>query len=137
MTILTMLTKFLLLLTKLPLITVGHGRLGASPAAGPLKPSGETWEVAGLFVADASVFPTALGINPMVTVEAVAYMIAGNVAGSLGASVTSAVTSSAATASNSSCSSNSDGSSKAVFVRDSIGPSGSGDYGVSLQDLQW
>jgi GMC oxidoreductase len=81
--------------------------------------------VAGLFVADASVFPTSLGINPMVTVEAVAYMIAGNVAESLGATTTS------------NSSSSSDGSSKTVFVRDSIGPSGRGDYGVSLQDLQW
>lgn len=32
-----------------------------------------------MFVADASVFPTALGINPMITVEAVAYMIADQV----------------------------------------------------------
>jgi GMC oxidoreductase len=107
-------------------------RLGVSPEAGPLKPTGETWEVSGLYVADASVFPTALGINPMITVEAVAYMIAGNVAESLGTQVQSP-----ATASNSSCSSSSEDSKQPVFARDSIGPSGRGHFGVSPQDLQW
>ena len=38
-------------------------------------------------VADGSALPTALGINPMVTIEATAYMIASNVAESLGAVV--------------------------------------------------
>lgn len=50
--------------------------MGATPADGPLRESGETWECDGLFVADASVLPTALGINPMITIEAVSYVIA-------------------------------------------------------------
>lgn len=41
-----------------------------------MKPTGETWEVKNLYVADASVFPTASGVNPMVTTEAVALHIA-------------------------------------------------------------
>lgn len=55
---------------------MGSCRLSATREGGPLRESGETWECNGLFVADASVFPTSLGINPMITVEAVAYMVA-------------------------------------------------------------
>lgn len=44
-------------------------------SAGPVDPNGESWECKNLFVADASVFPTSLGINPMITVEAVSYML--------------------------------------------------------------
>ncbi|CAM9761896.1 unnamed protein product [Ectocarpus sp. 4 AP-2014] len=63
---------------------MGSCRLSANPEDGPLRESGESWECDGLFVADASVFPTSLGINPMITVEAVAYMIANQVATRLG-----------------------------------------------------
>ena len=55
---------------------MGSCRLSATPEDGPLRETGETWECDGLFVADASTFPTSLGINPMITIEAVAYMIA-------------------------------------------------------------
>ena len=58
---------------------MGSCRLSANPEDGPLRETGETWECDGLFVADASVFPTSLGINPMITVEAVAYMVADQV----------------------------------------------------------
>lgn len=58
---------------------MGSCRLSARPEDGPLKPNGETWEVANLFVADASTFPTSLGINPMITIEAIAYMVGKNV----------------------------------------------------------
>jgi choline dehydrogenase-like flavoprotein len=51
-------------------------RLAASPAQGALKPTGETYEVANLWVADGSVFPTAVGVNPMLTIMAVAHTIA-------------------------------------------------------------
>lgn len=54
-------------------------RMSATPETGPVSPSGELWECAGVFVADGSVLPTSLGINPMVTIEAFAHMIAGNV----------------------------------------------------------
>ena len=50
--------------------------MGGSPARGALDPNGESFEVRNLFVADASVFPTAVGRNPMVTIMAVSHMIA-------------------------------------------------------------
>ena len=33
-------------------------------------------QVSNLYVADASLFPTSTGVNPMITVEAMAYMVA-------------------------------------------------------------
>ena len=49
---------------------------------------GECWECDGLYVCDASLFPTASGANPMVTTLATAYMLATRLASRLaGASV--------------------------------------------------
>lgn len=50
--------------------------LGTNPDNSVLSPDGETWEVSNLYVADAGVFPTCPGANPMITIEATAYMIA-------------------------------------------------------------
>jgi choline dehydrogenase-like flavoprotein len=51
-------------------------RIGSSSAKGALKPTGETVEVADLWVADGSIFPTAVGINPMLAIMAAAHYIA-------------------------------------------------------------
>ncbi|MGZ6142030.1 MAG: FAD-dependent oxidoreductase [Myxococcales bacterium] len=51
-------------------------RLGADPRTGVCKPTGETHEVENLFVADGSLFPTALGVNPQITILALATGIA-------------------------------------------------------------
>merc|ERR1711972_463326 len=51
-------------------------RMAADPKRGAVQPSGETWEVDGLFVADTSTFPTASGVNPMWTCAAIAYRVA-------------------------------------------------------------
>lgn len=62
---------------------MGTCRMGIDPTCSVVNPNGETWEVEGLFIADASIFPTALGVNPMVTVQATAYCIAQSVIGVL------------------------------------------------------
>jgi len=55
---------------------MGTCRMAASPKLGAAKPTGETWEVPGLFVADTSTFPTASGVNPMWTCAAIAHHVA-------------------------------------------------------------
>ncbi len=54
-------------------------RMADSPARGAIAPSGETFEVKGLYVADASALPTASGVNPMLTIMATAYIVAGHI----------------------------------------------------------
>jgi choline dehydrogenase-like flavoprotein len=54
-------------------------RMGGNPTIGAIDPGGESFEVRRLFVADASAFPTATGVNPMITVMGVAHLIAQNI----------------------------------------------------------
>ncbi|KAI8149011.1 hypothetical protein BJV82DRAFT_590367 [Fennellomyces sp. T-0311] len=58
---------------------MGSCRLGVSPRNSATKPTGETWDVKNLYVADASLFPSPSGVNPMVTIEACALMVAANI----------------------------------------------------------
>jgi choline dehydrogenase-like flavoprotein len=39
--------------------------------------SGQLWDLPGAYVADASLFPTAIGVNPQITIMALATRIAG------------------------------------------------------------
>ena len=55
---------------------MGSCRMGGSKRLHPVKPNGETREVKGLYVADASAFPSASGANPMLTTQALAYYVA-------------------------------------------------------------
>jgi choline dehydrogenase-like flavoprotein len=55
---------------------MGTARLAADPTLGAMKPNGESYEVNGLFVCDASLFPTASGVNPMLTVVSLARLVA-------------------------------------------------------------
>jgi choline dehydrogenase-like flavoprotein len=59
---------------------MGTARMGASASASVVAPTGEAHDVPGLYVADASVLPTALGANPMLTIMAVARRTARGVA---------------------------------------------------------
>ncbi|DBA72909.1 TPA: hypothetical protein ACH3X2_009868 [Trebouxia sp. C0005] len=54
---------------------MGSCRMGSSPQNSVTDSQGHCWDVAGLYVADASCFPTASGVNPMITTESIAYMI--------------------------------------------------------------
>jgi long-chain-alcohol oxidase len=52
---------------------MGSARIGSSPRTSACNPDGETWAVRGLHVLDGSAFPTASGVNPMVSIEALAH----------------------------------------------------------------
>jgi choline dehydrogenase-like flavoprotein len=56
---------------------MGSARLGGSPRTSAVNPEGETWEVRNLFVMDGSSFPSASGVNPMISIEGIAYHNAG------------------------------------------------------------
>ncbi len=62
---------------------MGSCRMGGSRATSALDPDGQTWEVRDLVVADASTFPTASGTNPMISIEAIAYLNASRLAARL------------------------------------------------------
>lgn len=53
---------------------MGSARMGGSDASSACSPEGETWEVRNLVVCDGSTFPTASGVNPMITIEALAHL---------------------------------------------------------------
>jgi choline dehydrogenase-like flavoprotein len=51
-------------------------RMGGTRKLHPVSPTGETWDVKGLYVADASALPRCSGANPMLSIEALAHYIA-------------------------------------------------------------
>lgn len=55
---------------------MGTCRMGGKRAESVLTPQGEAWDARNLYVADASAFPTASGVNPMITVMALAHWTA-------------------------------------------------------------
>lgn len=54
----------------------GTMRMGADPSSSVVNPYGETHDVKGLFVADASLFPTSILVNPQESVYALSNYIA-------------------------------------------------------------
>lgn len=58
----------------------GTATLGADPWTSVVAPDGECHELPGLFVADSSVFPTNLGVNPQHTICGVAWLYAERIA---------------------------------------------------------
>ncbi len=53
---------------------MGSARMGSTPSTSACAPTGETWDVRDLVVCDASAFPSASGVNPMISIEAIAHM---------------------------------------------------------------
>ena len=62
---------------------MGSCRIGTDPASSAVGPDHQSHELPGLYVADASLFPTASGVNPMLSVMALAHRAAGLLAARL------------------------------------------------------
>jgi long-chain-alcohol oxidase len=62
---------------------MGSARMGGSPDDSVCDPTGQVWDIPGLYVCDGAAFPTASGVNPMVTIEALAHMNARGIAAKL------------------------------------------------------
>jgi choline dehydrogenase-like flavoprotein len=58
---------------------LGTCRMGADPREAVIDPFGRVYGLDNLFVADGSIFPTSLGVNPMLTIMAAARKIAGHI----------------------------------------------------------
>lgn len=63
---------------------MGTARMGGAATSSAVDPDGQTWDLEGLYVADGSCFPTASGVNPMISIESIAYMTAKRLADRLG-----------------------------------------------------
>jgi choline dehydrogenase-like flavoprotein len=64
---------------------MGSVRMGAAPADHPCDPAGRVrtrggTTIPGLYVGDGSLFPTGIGVNPMITIMALARRVARTVA---------------------------------------------------------
>lgn len=59
---------------------MGTCRMGINPKTSVVDPQGQVWGTEGLFVCDASVFPSASGVNPMVTTMAISDWISRGIA---------------------------------------------------------
>jgi long-chain-alcohol oxidase len=53
---------------------MGSARMGGAPATSACDPTGQTWDVRDLYVFDGSAFPTASGVNPQISIQAIAHM---------------------------------------------------------------
>jgi long-chain-alcohol oxidase len=62
---------------------MGTAHMSGNRESSVCDSTGEAWDARNLFVVDGAVLPTALGVNPMVTIEAAAHKIARGMAAKL------------------------------------------------------
>jgi choline dehydrogenase-like flavoprotein len=62
---------------------MGTARMGGSPSNSACDPDGSVHGAEGVTVVDGSAFPSASGVNPMVTIEAIAHLNASRLAARL------------------------------------------------------
>ncbi len=62
---------------------MGSARMGGSRGTSACDPTAQTWDVRGLYVLDGSAFPTASGVNPQISIQAIAHMSARALAAAL------------------------------------------------------
>ena len=62
---------------------MGTARMGGRPEDSVVDPRGQVWGWDNLYVADASIFPTSLGVNPQVTTMAMGLWVGDAVAGAI------------------------------------------------------
>jgi len=60
---------------------MGSCRMGSDPAESVADGRGELHDTRGVWIGDASAFPTAPGVNPMISIMALAHRTAGNIIG--------------------------------------------------------
>jgi len=56
---------------------LGTCRMGDDPERSVVQHTGETWDIPGLFICDGSIVPMSLGVNPQLTIFALAMRCAG------------------------------------------------------------
>lgn len=66
---------------------MGTCRLGVDPSVSVASPTGELHDTPGVWIGDASAFPTASGTNPMITIMALAHRTADQLAAAGGAAL--------------------------------------------------
>jgi choline dehydrogenase-like flavoprotein len=55
---------------------LGSAKMSITDRGGVVKPTGETWGVDNLYVADGSVLPTSIGVNSQLPIMSISLMLA-------------------------------------------------------------